>query len=160
MNCRLLPRQSLPAVAIAFCLTCMALTSCSVAASLPKDAREISVVALQKQPIESVLFIDVRTPAEYASDRIGDSPLVPISELEAGAGVEQIKSAIAQRSVDAGQPVTVILYCERGFRSARAQKVLETEGIQSISLAGGIRAWRQQTPRNRDAEALQELNHV
>ncbi|MEO1134313.1 MAG: rhodanese-like domain-containing protein [Cyanobacteria bacterium J06639_1] len=152
-------RSFLQAAAIALCLASLTLTSCTSAVSLPKDVKEITVAVLQERQPESVVLIDVRTPAEYARDRIGDSPLVPISDIEAGSGVKEIQAAIAQQSPD-GNPVTVILYCERGFRSARAQKILEAEGIQSISLAGGIRAWRQQIPRDRDTAALSALNRI
>ncbi|MEO0853370.1 MAG: rhodanese-like domain-containing protein [Cyanobacteria bacterium J06648_11] len=159
MNRRLDLRSSLQAVAIALCLTGSILTSCSSATSLPQDAREIAVAVLPERQLESVLFIDVRTPAEYARDRIGDSPLVPIGEIETGSGVEDIQTAISRYSSDS-KPVTVILYCERGFRSARAQKALEAAGIRSISLAGGIQAWRRQTSRERDSEVLKTLRHV
>lgn len=152
-------KRSVRAAAIALILVCVPLTACS-AISLPKDVQEISVVELQRNQADPVLFVDVRTPGEYRRDRIGDSPLVPIQEIEGeGTGVAEIEALIVQNSPE-GKPVTVILYCERGFRSARAQKVLEDRGIRAISLAGGIQAWRKEVSSDRDAEALQALNHI
>lgn len=92
---------------------------------------------------EHALFIDVRTPQEYAQDRIGESPLIPLADIESGEGVEKIRQLAGDR--------LVILYCFSGFRSGKAQQILEQAGIEAVSLEGGIQAWRKTIPPTTEA---------
>ena len=81
---------------------------------------KVSVAQVQQGKLKSVILIDVRSPEEYAEDRIGESPLVPLIDIEAGFGVKQVQ-AIARSSVNSArtQP-TIVLYCARGGRSVKA----------------------------------------
>ncbi|WP_017328288.1 rhodanese-like domain-containing protein [Synechococcus sp. PCC 7336] len=109
------------------------------------------IAASAPQP---TLLVDVRFGWEYERDRIGDSALLPLSELRSEAGVEQLRALMAQVQRETGQQPEVVLYCERGVRSARAQQYLAEVSIETSSLAGGIRAWRQEVSAERDAEVL------
>ncbi|MEA5468378.1 rhodanese-like domain-containing protein [Spirulina sp. 06S082] len=102
------------------------------------DIPLVTVAELRRSPAaQKLAFIDVRTPQEYQRDRIQDSFLVPISAIEQGSGVEQVRQIAAQNPHS-----TLVLYCQRGPRSYRAYQHLEKTGLNFIVLSGGITAWR------------------
>ncbi|MEG4404637.1 rhodanese-like domain-containing protein [Microcoleus sp. MON2_D5] len=136
------------------------------------NTKQVTVAQLQQGKLKPVILIDVRSPEEYAEDRIGESPLVPIIDIEMGFGVKQIQSIVKARvKSERTQPV-IVLYCARGGRSVKAYKQLEkvarysqesggneTNKIKDISLnvvvlSGGIKAWRQAVPAAKDAQIL------
>ncbi|MEG5033049.1 rhodanese-like domain-containing protein [Microcoleus sp. AT3-D2] len=139
------------------------------------NTKQVTVAELQQGKLKPVILIDVRSPEEYAEDRIGESPLVPIIDIEMGFGVKQIQSIVKARvKSDQHQPV-IVLYCARGGRSVKAYKQLEkvaqysqqsagneTNKIKDISLnvvvlSGGIKAWRQAVPAPKDAQILDPI---
>jgi rhodanese-related sulfurtransferase len=136
------------------------------------NTKQVTVAQLQQGKLKPVILIDVRSPEEYAEDRIGESPLVPLTDIELGFGVKQIQSIVKARvKSDIPQPV-IVLYCTKGGRSVKAYKQLEkvarssqesagkeTNNIKDISLnvvvlSGGITAWRQAVPAPKDAQIL------
>jgi rhodanese-related sulfurtransferase len=136
------------------------------------NTQQVTVAQLQQGKLKPVILIDVRSPEEYAEDRIGESPLVSLIDIEIGSGVKQIQSIVKAR-VKSEQPQPVIvLYCTKGGRSVKAYKQLEkvarssqesagneTNNIKDISLnvvvlSGGITAWRQAVPAPKDAQIL------
>src|SRR4028118_2033254 len=62
------------------------------------NTKQVTVAELQQGKLQPVLLIDVRSPEEYAEDHIGQSLLVPLTDIEAKFGVKQIQS-IAQKSI-------------------------------------------------------------
>ncbi|NJK99678.1 MAG: rhodanese-like domain-containing protein [Spirulinaceae cyanobacterium RM2_2_10] len=94
---------------------------------------------------ELVIFIDVRSPEEYAEDHITDSILIPITDIEASFGLKQIGEL-----ANANPNATLVIYCQTGPRSFRAYHALQQAGLATGQdyrvLKGGIRAWRQQVP--------------
>ncbi|MBP0034801.1 MAG: hypothetical protein J7524_16790 [Roseofilum sp. Belize BBD 4] len=127
-----------------------AIAGCALPGNSQEAIAEISVtqvrqLAADKPGIlaEQALFIDVRTPQEYAQDRIGESPLIPLAEIESGEGIEKIRQLAGDR--------LVILYCFSGVRSGIAQQILEQAGIETVSLEGGIQAWRKTIPATTEA---------
>lgn len=80
------------------------------------------------------LVVDVRSAAERAEGSIAGSAWVPVDEVLADpdAAAERLRTEAAGRDV-----VTV---CAAGARSARATAVLAGAGLNSRSLAGGLRA--------------------
>ena len=77
-------------------------------------------------------LIDVRERGEYALDQIFGAVPVPRGQLE-------MKIPAIVPWFDA----PVIVYCDDGFRSARAAETLEQIGYQRVSvLQGGIDAWK------------------
>ncbi|WP_293149329.1 MULTISPECIES: rhodanese-like domain-containing protein [unclassified Microcoleus] len=136
------------------------------------NTKQVTVAELQQGKLKSVILIDVRSPEEYAEDRIAESPLVPLIDIEMGLGAKQVKALVkAQVKDDRPQPI-VVLYCARGGRSIKAYQQLakvdqysqgtpgkETNKIQDISLnvvvlSGGIKAWRQAVPAQKDSQIL------
>ena len=93
---------------------------------------------LQQNNLNSVLLIDVRTPEEYQEKHIENSVLIPLTDIELGFGVKQISNLISQEK----KTVTIVLYCTSGVRSFKAYKILQENGIKTVSLKGGINAWQ------------------
>lgn len=93
-----------------------------------------------KQLIDSnandFVLVDVRDPNEYKVSHIPGATLVPLPELEKGAGIDKIKSLLNGRRL--------IAYCTSGKRSARALILLEDAGIKGTKVKGGIKAWNQE----------------
>ncbi len=136
------------------------------------NTKQVTVAELQEGKLKPVILIDVRSPEEYAEDRIGDSPLVPLTDIEIGFGAKQVQAIVKARvKSDRPQPI-VVLYCARGGRSIKAYHKLEkmvqysqeipgkkTQQNQDmpfnfVVLSGGIKAWRQAVPAQKDATIL------
>ncbi|MEZ2237929.1 rhodanese-like domain-containing protein [Microcoleus sp.] len=136
------------------------------------NTKQVTVAELQQGKLKPVILIDVRSPEEYAEDRIGDSPLVPLTDIEMGFGAKQVQAIVKARvKSDRPQPI-VVLYCARGARSIKAYHKLEKMAQYSqeiprnktqqnqdmpfnfVVLSGGIKAWRQAVPAQKDAMIL------
>jgi rhodanese-related sulfurtransferase len=118
------------------------------------NTQKVTVAELQQGKLKPVILIDVRSPEEYAEDRIGQSLLVPLTDIQAEFGVKRIR-AIAQASAKPSQTrPTIVLYCTAGSRSIKAYKQLEKTGLNFVVLSGGIKAWRKAVSAQKDAEIL------
>ncbi len=104
---------------------------------------EITVQEL-KQLLDSnaqdFVLLDVRNPNEYQIARIPGSVLVPLSEIESGAGIEKIRELMNGHRL--------IAHCKMGGRSAKALAILENSGIKGTNVKGGIQAWSQEIDSN------------
>src|SRR3569832_1025126 len=108
------------------------------------NTKKVTVAELQQGKLKPVIFIDVRSalrssaslsPEEYAEDRIDQSLLVPLTDIEADFGVKRIR-AIAQASAKPIHPQpTIELYCTAGMRSVKAYQQLEKTGLNFVVLA-------------------------
>jgi len=115
---------------------------------------QVTVEELQQGKLKRIILIDMRSPEEYAQDRIGQSLLVPVTDVEAGFGVKQVR-AIAQTGSRGNQDQpTIVIYCTYGERSVKAYQRLEKTGLKLLVLKGGIEAWRKMIPPQKDAEIL------
>ena len=96
--------------------------------------REISVADVKRKQDagEPVRLIDVREDHEWSAGH--------------AAGAEHLGRGIIERDIEKMVPnkdEDVILYCGGGYRSALAADNLQRMGYRRIlSMAGGIRAWR------------------
>lgn len=100
---------------------------------------EMTVTEL-KQLIDSgakdFVLLDVRNPNEYQIAKIPGSVLVPLPDIEAGKGVQQVKELLNGHKL--------IAHCKMGGRSAKALGILKDAGIEGINVKGGITAWSQE----------------
>jgi len=79
-----------------------------------------------------VEMLDVRTPAEYAAERIPGARLVPIGDLDPAIFLKQ------RRSGD--KPI--YLLCQTGGRARRAIQMFRRAGCEDCVLVeGGMQAW-------------------
>src|SRR6478672_2579282 len=82
---------------------------------------------------DNVLLIDVRSQPEYDADHLPQAILIPLNQIEQGAGIEQIRLMLKGRQL--------IVYCTIGKRSQKALHLLQAAGFSGLNLKGGIRAW-------------------
>jgi len=83
----------------------------------------------EKSPVPFI-FIDVRTPEEYADSHVDGAKLIPLQQLE-------------QRIAEVPKDVQVYLYCRSGRRSVAAANILVKAGYSNIeNIEGGITAWK------------------
>ena len=86
--------------------------------------REISV---QDLPADAVL-LDVREPDEWAAGHVEGATHVPLGEVP--ERLDEMPDA---------DPLYVV--CRSGNRSGRAAAWLARQGIESVNVTGGMRAW-------------------
>jgi len=98
------------------------------------------VLEFQKQNRDFV-FIDVREDHEWSEGRAKGS-------MHLGRGIieRDIEKVVPQKDKE------IVLYCGGGYRSALSADNLQKMGYTNVlSMAGGIRAWREkQLPEDKD----------
>ncbi|MDQ6994219.1 MAG: rhodanese-like domain-containing protein [Mariprofundaceae bacterium] len=76
------------------------------------------------------MFLDVRTPEEYAQGHIKGAVLIPVQTL-------------SEHLAEIPKNKQVYVYCHSGVRSAHASKMLAQHGFTNIeNVVGGIVAWK------------------
>lgn len=76
---------------------------------------------------EDVVFVDVRTPAEYARSHVVGATLIPLPEVG-----DRWKELRAQRNK------RMLVYCRTGSRSRVATRLLRSKGFTKAENAGGL----------------------
>jgi len=101
------------------------------------DMQEMTVQELKRlldSDANDYVLLDVRNPHEYEIAKIPGAVLIPLPEIENGAGVSQVKELLNGHKL--------IVHCKMGGRSAKAIGILkEQAGIEGINVTGGITAW-------------------
>ncbi|MCC3408173.1 MAG: molybdopterin-synthase adenylyltransferase MoeB [Microcoleus sp. PH2017_10_PVI_O_A] len=100
---------------------------------------EMTVTELKKlidSGAKDFVLLDVRNPNEYQIAQIPGSVLVPLPDIEQGAGVAKVKELLNGHRL--------IAHCKMGGRSAKALGILKEAGIEGINVKGGITAWSQE----------------
>jgi len=100
----------------------------------PPAVKEIAPLDLKRLMDEKaeVTILDVREPFEHDLCKIEGSRLIPLGELPRRIGE-------LDRAAD------TVVYCHVGVRSARAVKMLTSEGFSRVrNLKGGIRSWAEE----------------
>jgi len=88
-----------------------------------------SVVLINRQP---TILIDVRNANEFTLGRIDNSLNIPLDQL--AENIDKLKK---------NPNKTILVYCQKGFRSSQAVKILNKLGIDSaVSIDGGLDAWK------------------
>ena len=100
------------------------------------DMSEMTVQEL-KELLDSgandFVLLDVRNPHEYEIAKIPGSVLIPLSDIESGSGVNQVKELLNGHRL--------VVHCKSGARSAKALGILKESGIDGTNVKGGILAW-------------------
>ncbi|MCB5363563.1 rhodanese-like domain-containing protein [Pusillimonas sp. CC-YST705] len=76
------------------------------------------------------VFVDVRPPDQFKTGTIAQARNVPVADLGAKAG-----------SLPKNKPL--IVFCEQGRESIKAAALLRKQGLDAVSLEGGLKAWTQ-----------------
>ena len=100
------------------------------------DIESISIKELKvllSQSSKEMLLIDVRNQNEYNQSSIKGSLLIPLSSIESGKAIDEIKILTAKKNL--------YVFCKSGKRSLLALKHLNKFGIRGINILGGIDAW-------------------
>lgn len=98
--------------------------------TLPKTVDTAQIRALRESDPQ-IRLIDVRTPGEFASAHIPGSYNVPLDLL---------REHRSELTASHGDPV--VLVCASGARADQARTLLETAGLDRLSvLRGGITGW-------------------
>ncbi len=100
------------------------------------DIKSISIKELKillSQSSKEILLIDVRNQNEYKQCSIKGSKLIPLSSIESGKAINEIKILSAKKNL--------YVFCKSGKRSMIALKHLNKFGIRGSNILGGIDAW-------------------
>ena len=89
--------------------------------------KEIHAGLEEMKSVPNALLVDVRNPAEYNGGHIPGSMNFAMSRI-----LQEAEEAFP----DKAQPLYV--YCQSGARSARAGKLLDLLGYESVTDLGGI----------------------
>ncbi|AFZ30766.1 UBA/THIF-type NAD/FAD binding protein [Gloeocapsa sp. PCC 7428] len=110
-------------------------------AKAEEEKRQMEMQEMTVQELKELLdsgaddfvLLDVRNPNEYEIAKIPGSVLVPLPDIESGAGVEKVKEILNGHRL--------IAHCKMGGRSAKALGILKEAGIEGTNVKGGITAW-------------------
>jgi len=105
-------------------LNCQTKTSNSLVLVTVEEMKEIS-------KLEWMQLVDVRTPEEYATGHIPNAQNIDFLDAEFEMNIQ---------SLDKSKPV--IIYCQRGSRSAKcASKLIANGFVKVYDLDGGFAQW-------------------
>ena len=96
----------------------------------------IELKALFDGDAGDLALVDVRNPAEAEIVVIPSAVLIPLSKIESGEAIEQVRSLAEGRRL--------FVHCKLGMRSAKAAQLLAEHGILATNVTGGIDAWAQE----------------
>jgi len=89
------------------------------------------------QVVDDAVWIDVRTPAEYAQGHVQQARLIPFDAIEAGAaGLQLPKDA------------PIYLYCAVGGRAEIARERLQAQGYSNVTNVGSLEEARKLAGEN------------
>jgi rhodanese-related sulfurtransferase len=91
-------------------------------------ATEVSIDDLADAISHGAYVLDVREQEEYDEAHVPGVVLIPLGELE-------------QRSHEVEDGSRVFVICRSGARSLKGAEILEANGIDCVSVAGGTMGW-------------------
>ena len=84
-----------------------------------------------ESPPEGLVVLDVRTPEEFAGQRLPEATMIDFYEPD-----------FANRIADLDRDAPYLLYCRSGNRSAETRALMEELGFTDVrDVDGGILAW-------------------
>ncbi|MEM8564780.1 MAG: rhodanese-like domain-containing protein [Pseudomonadota bacterium] len=94
----------------------------------------LSTTTTAEDTMQQSIWIDVRTPEEFAQGHIQDAVLIPHENIESGVSALNIdKDAV------------IFLYCGKGGRAEKAQTRLTRLGYSNVTNVGGLEDARKLT---------------
>ena len=96
---------------------------------MPVAVREVGPDTLAAARRDGAVVVDVREPHEYTEGHVPCARLVPLASVPRHA-----------HEMPTDRPVYLI--CRTGVRSVTAAQMLESAGVQAVSVAGGTEAWK------------------
>ena len=107
------------------CLSCQTKTSDALVLITPQELKELSVLA-------GVQLIDVRTPGEYQKGHVSIAKNIDFLDVDFEQNIQHL---------DPNRPI--IVYCQRGSRSAKCASKLIAKGFVKVyDLKGGFVQWK------------------
>jgi rhodanese-related sulfurtransferase len=109
-------------------------TSPDVAASDAPNIREVSpgeATAIQSDPPDDLVVLDVRTPEEFAE-----------GHLDGAIQIDFYDDDFAEQLLDLDTDVPYLIYCRSGNRSGQTRAMMRGIGFTDVAdLDGGVLAW-------------------
>ncbi|MDG1393307.1 MAG: rhodanese-like domain-containing protein [Flavobacteriaceae bacterium] len=107
------------------CLSCQTKTSDALVLITPQELKELSV-------LEGIQLIDVRTPGEYQKGHVSNAKNIDFLDANFERNIQYL---------DPKKPI--IVYCQRGSRSAKCASKLIAKGFVKVyDLKGGFVQWK------------------
>ncbi len=75
-------------------------------------------------------LVDVRTPGEFSSGSVKNAVNIPLNTI-----TQNLKKFAGKENI--------VVFCQSGGRSGQAKRILEQNGITSVTNAGGLQKVRQ-----------------
>jgi len=98
------------------------------AGAVPDTVSQDDAIALIKK---GATLIDVRTPGEYEDGHIAEAINLPVQAIEAGS----------MEGVPTDLSAPIVLICQSGGRSGKAQRLLKAKGYTHAQNVGGMSQW-------------------
>jgi len=106
-------------------LNCQTKTSDALALISPQELKELSL-------LEGIQLIDVRTPGEYQKGHVQTAENIDFLDADFETNIQHL---------DPTKPI--IIYCQRGSRSAKCASKLIAKGFVKVyDLKGGFVQWK------------------
>ena len=118
---------------IVLLLLLIGFVGCLTAQQTTNDSAVISVQDAHARLMKdtTIVLLDVRTLEERTDERIGNTPWIPVQELEQRV-----------HELDSLKDRTIIVYCRSGHRSDMATTLLRKNGFKALSMQGGLNDWK------------------
>ena len=118
---------------IALLLFVIGFVGCLTAQQTTNDSAVISVQDARARLMKdtTIVLLDVRTLEERTDERIGNTPWIPVQELEQRV-----------HELDSLKDRTIIVYCRSGLRSDMATTLLRKKGFKALSMQCGLNQWK------------------
>ena len=92
------------------------------------DVPEIDIDELARLREAGVVLVDVREPDEFEQFHVPGATLIPLAD-------------VPERIEEIPDDQRVYVICGSGGRSARAVDFLNRQGLDTVNVAGGSKAW-------------------
>ncbi len=100
---------------------------------------EQGIDALEAALAAGAPLLDVREADEWHDERIDGGLHIALGDVP--ARVDDIKAHISAHPADSGESSELWVVCAAGGRSMKAAEFLAEQGLSTINVAGGTKAW-------------------